>query len=311
MWRNVSPHSLLTRMWNGVATLDTPESTSDPNLRCVSKRISNVYPHVFTAALFIRTEERKRPKCPPTAKWRKNCDWLSRAKEGMPAVPQLDVEDIRRSERSRRERPQVVWCHVFDASRTGRSVEIGSRSVVAGWRRNGECLLLGTEFWGDDENLLQSDRAGVAHVGMYWKPLNCVSWKGECYGMWIKSAELYHKTEITVVTVLCDYWAHLCLWYTPQWKCPWDDRLPPRFPRVSGVPAQLPLRVVTLLIQSTSTPTHTHTHRHTPTVSPAGCKGLKIGVSLGPSGTGHGSQGVCALPPAFSVCVQEKSVYPM
>lgn len=60
------------------------------------------------------------------------------------------------SERSRTQRPDTVWFHLFDWSRTGPSIEIEHGLVVAGDRR---------KEWGGIANLVQ-DCFGI--YKMFW-----------------------------------------------------------------------------------------------------------------------------------------------
>ena len=62
-------------------------------------------------------------------------------------------------QKNRHERPPVTWSRLYEMSRTGRSIETESRSVVAwGWgRENGsDCSWCWGLFW-DDGNVLELD----------------------------------------------------------------------------------------------------------------------------------------------------------
>ena len=68
---------------------------------------------------------------------------------------------------ARHKTPHIVWLHLCEVSKIGKSIETESRLVVArGWRgeENGEWLLMGTDFlfWGD-ENVLKLTAMMVAH----------------------------------------------------------------------------------------------------------------------------------------------------
>ena len=71
----------------------------------------------------------------------------------------MNLEDML-SERIQTPKDHVIWCHLYEMSNIGKSIEKGSRLVVArglGERGNWEWLLIGMGFFLGDENVLKLD----------------------------------------------------------------------------------------------------------------------------------------------------------
>lgn len=100
---------------------------------------------------------------------------------------------------ARHQRPHIVWPHLHEMSRMGKSIATESRwlpGVGSGAMGSDSYWIWG--FFGDNGNVLEVNGCLHKFVNMLKKkkPLNCILLKGKFCGMWIIYLKSYYNKEI-------------------------------------------------------------------------------------------------------------------